>query len=67
MIMQSEHVEDWVKTMGEQPVPREYINAALGQIETHQVEVRMYPSGEPSVRAVYELATKLESADATKN
>ncbi len=65
--MNPEFVEEWSAVMRKIPVPRKFISAALALIESGEVEVEKYPTGEPSLTAVYELAAELEGVDATKN
>lgn len=49
------------------PIPREFIDQALRKIDAKEIKVERYPSGEPSLKAVYDVALGLESAYAPKH
>ena len=48
-------------------IPREFIIEALDRIEDGQERVETYPSGQPTMRAVYAVAVQLQSASAMKH
>lgn len=60
-------VRDSAKARNEPPVPRQYIIEALRRIETEQEKVMHYPTGAPSLKAVYDIATRLESESVVEN
>ena len=62
-----ELVEQAAKARNEPPVPRRYIEEALQRIDAGQEDVVRYPTGSPSLGAVYDVAVGLESKTATKN
>lgn len=63
-----ELVEQAANARNEMPIPRWCIEEALRRIVDGREEVSYwYPSGFPSLKGVYDVAVKLESAEATKN
>ena len=54
-----ELVESAAKIRGEPTVPRDYIVEALDKIDKKEVEVERYPTGIPSLKNVYDLASKI--------
>lgn len=49
------------------PIAREYIEEAIMLIESGEEEVVRYPSGQPSLKGIYEIAARLESVAAVRN
>ncbi len=63
----AELVEGAAQARGNPPVARSFIEEALRKINANEVEVTKYPSGSPTLRAVYEVAVLLESEATVKN
>lgn len=63
----AELVEGAAQARNEPAVARQHIEDALRRIEAGQEEVAKYPTGKPTLKGVYDLATKLEAEGATKN
>jgi DNA replicative helicase MCM subunit Mcm2 (Cdc46/Mcm family) len=61
-------IEAAAKMRGKPPVLRQYIKEALQRIDAGTETVSKYPNtGLPSLKGVYDIAAKLESAAAPKN
>lgn len=54
-------VEKAAETRGEISIPREHIIKALEKIEDGGEQVERYPSGSPSLKGVFNIATKLHA------
>ncbi|HVV14891.1 MAG TPA: hypothetical protein VHD55_00580 [Candidatus Paceibacterota bacterium] len=52
-------VEDTAQGRGDTPVPREYIERALEEINQGKHAVKTYPTGAPTLTAVYAVAVML--------
>jgi len=52
-------VEEVAIERGDESVPRDYIVEALEKIELGDIEVKRYPTGLPTLKGVYEIASKL--------
>lgn len=62
-----ELVEGAARARNNPPIARHYLEQALQRIEAGQEQVCIYPGGKPSLRAVYEIAARLEASEAVKN
>ena len=56
-------VEQTAQIRKEPPVPRDYILDALEKIEAGEIEVEKYPTGYPSLSAVYKVASEMYEKD----
>ena len=56
-----EMAEGAAKARGEIPVPREFIIKALQKIETGDVDIERYPTGQPSLKGIFKLAAELQA------
>lgn len=54
-----ELVEESAIAREDSPVPRDYIVEALEMIENGELDIETYPSGLPSLKAVYRVAKNL--------
>jgi hypothetical protein len=63
----AELVEAAAQVRKQPPVPRPFIEEALQRIHAGQEKVFLYPTGRPSLKDVYTVAVRLESATAVKN
>lgn len=52
-------VEQAAEARGEPTIPREFVVEALQRIELGKESVRRYPTGAPSLKGVYDIASKL--------
>jgi hypothetical protein len=60
-------VEHAAKFRGETPVARRWIDEAIRRIDAGEETVARYPNGKPSLKGVFDIATRLESESAIKN
>ncbi len=60
-----ELVEDTARARGDKAILRKFILAAIQGIETGEEDVDRYPiTNAPSLKGVYEIAARLEAAEA---
>ena len=52
-------VEDAARARRETPIPRKFIISTLQKIEAGEVEVERFPMGNPSLKSIFNIATKL--------
>jgi len=61
-----ELIENAAEAREDPRIPRDYICNALGKIERNEVEIERYPTGQPSLKAVYDVAFNLYMHDRSK-
>lgn len=66
MRLMTKMVEGAAQARNEPPVARKHIEEALRRIDAGKETVQVYPSGRPSLKAVYDVAARLESSASTK-
>ena len=60
-------VEKAAKFRKEASIPRDYISHALEEIENGKIEVERYPTGNPSLKAVYDIASRMYAESVSGN
>lgn len=59
-------VEGAAKFRGDQVIPRDFIAEALERVGNNQETVERYPLGKPSLKGVYEIASRLHKESAAQ-
>ena len=61
-------VEDAATLREEPSIPRKFIEKALSRIDNglELEDVECYPTGEPTLKGIYQVAARLEAAESTK-
>ncbi len=62
----TELVEEAAKARKRPAIAREFIEEALTRIDSGLEEVERYPTGKPSLSAVYEIADRLQATKLSK-
>jgi len=62
-----ELVEGAAMARKDAPIPRDYILDALEKIEKGYIEIEKYPTGHPSLKEVYDIASEMYEKDQLVN